>query len=293
MANYLRRQAGRSCFTVAVSLVLLSAAPAVGHADDAPQVTGGDRFVNNAGSACSWAFNAIDADGNPAAITAGHCDPAVEKGDPASEPGRTFALAPTVKIGPQTGSFEKSVLDGVRDYGIVRITDPARDSFRNNLVRTATGTIPITGVGVPVVGAPVCKYGATTGFTCGIILAVDQPDPNRPPIRFTHTALSLPGDSGGALFSGTLAIGIVSQGGYTDTPTEFPTERPDPAPAVALPAPLDQIAKRLLAGDGRPSFEQLSPLADAILRAHPQFTMIAQSIADVLAENPGLQLRTS
>ncbi|BEK85412.1 S1 family peptidase [Nocardia seriolae] len=256
-----------------------------------PQVLGGDRFVNEAGSACSWAFEAIDAEGNPAMVTAGHCDPATVADRP-TEPGRTFEVTAGPKRGAQNGVFEQSVMDGVRDYGIVRILDPARDSFHGNLVRTATGAMPITGVGSPVIGEPVCKSGATTGFTCGVILAVDQPDPQRPPIRFTHTALSLPGDSGGALVSGTLAMGIVSRGGYTGDPTQFPTDKPDPTPSITLPQPLADLAKRLLAGDGRPAFEQISPLADTILRAHPQFTMIAQSVADIMAENPGLQLRT-
>ncbi|MFE3193518.1 S1 family peptidase [Nocardia sp. NPDC059240] len=256
-----------------------------------PQVTGGDRFLTEAGYACSWAFNAVDSDGSPAAITAGHCDAATEKEDQPATQGQTFDLTPALKQGDQTGSFEKSVMDGVRDYAVVRIAGPFQDSFRNNLIRAADGTLPITGIGYPVVGEPVCKAGATTGFTCGVILSVDQPDPSRPPIRFTHTALSLPGDSGGAIFSGTLAMGIVSRGGYTDDPAQYPTDKPDPVNA-ALPAPLDQLAKRLLAGDGRQAFEQLSPLIDAVLRAYPQLTMIAQSIADVVIENPGLHLRT-
>ncbi|WP_460717404.1 S1 family peptidase [Nocardia heshunensis] len=258
---------------------------------DGAQVAGGDRFLTDAGYACSWAFNAVDSEGNPAVITAGHCDAATEKEDRPDTRGQTFDLTPALKRGEQTGAFEKSVMDGVRDYAVVRIAEPFQDSFRNNLIRGIDGTVPITGVGYPVVGEPVCKAGATTGFTCGVILSVDQPDPLRPPIRFTHTALSLPGDSGGALFSGSLAIGIVSRGGYTDDPSQYPTDKPDPVNAV-LPAPLDQLAKRLLAGDGQPAFEQLSPLIDAVLRAYPQLTMIAQSIADVMVENPGLRLRT-
>ncbi|MGW4241860.1 S1 family peptidase [Nocardia sp. NPDC004722] len=257
----------------------------------AGEVAGGDRYLTDAGYACSWAFNAVDAEGNPAAITAGHCDAATETEDQPDTRGQTFDLTPALKRGDQTGAFEKSVMDGVRDYAVVRITEPFQDSFRNNLIRAAGGTLPITGVGYPVVGEPVCKAGATTGFTCGVILSVDQPDPLRPPVRFTHTALSLPGDSGGALFSGTLAMGIVSRGGYTDDPAQYPTDKPDAVNAV-LPAPLDQIAKRLLAGDGQVAFEQLSPLIDAFLRAYPQLTMIAQSIADVMIENPGLRLRT-
>ncbi|WP_405497103.1 S1 family peptidase [Nocardia sp. NBC_00511] len=273
----------------------------VATAPDVETIAGGDIFATpnpqgTAAAKCSWAFNAVDADGQSVALTAGHCNLAVRQGLSPSDYPATYRvtagrLAGAV-AGAPTGRFEKSVLDGQRDYSIVHATDSARDAFGDNLVRGPVGDsdIAVTGVGIPVVGAPVCKSGATTGFTCGVVTAVDQPDPQRPPARFKHSALSLPGDSGGALISGTLALGIVSSGGFdTDLPS-FPTEPPVELPSA--PAnPLFNLGK-MLDQVGPQRLQQLGPPVAAVL-PHAPFTMIAQSVADVLAENPGLRLRTS
>jgi len=261
-------------------------------------VAGGDRYMSitqpstHQGSICSWAFAAIDRAGNPAALTAGHCNAAALADEPIAADQRAYQLLPGNKPGAVLGTFEKSVVDGIRDYSIVRIAAPQRDTAAGNLVRGPVGAAPvrITGAGIPVAGAPVCKSGSTTGFTCGVITAVDQPDPQRPPIRFKHTALTLPGDSGGALVSGTLAMGIVSDGGIYSDPSVFPTDRPGvlPPPPPGLPS-----AGALLEQFGPRGFEQVSPPIDNLLPYVPQVTMIAQSVADVLAENPGLRIRTS
>ncbi|QIS20575.1 S1 family peptidase [Nocardia terpenica] len=304
-ARVAARQAGFLLAEASATPEFTAAAPGTAPADGpltgtlaatpAGQIAGGDVYVSaqpgQPGEAlkCSWAFNAVDRDGDPAALTAGHCNAAALAGLSATDDQQTFELLPGHVVGAQTGTFEKSVVDGVRDYAIVRIADPMRESFRNNLVRGENRTIAITGVGVPVVGAPVCKSGATTGFTCGIITQIDQPDPNRPPIRFKHTALSLPGDSGGALVSGTLAMGIISEGAGNTDPGQFPTGKPSQLP----PSPLSPILGQLLENIGPRGFEQAAPLADQFLRGVPQIMMVAQSVADVLADNPGLQVRTN
>ncbi len=269
-------------------------------AADAPAdpIAGGDIYLSRTppsdqAAKCSWAFNVVDPDGMPAALTAGHCNEAVLAGHPLTPDQQTFPWRNDHVTGPSTGSFEKSVVDGIRDYSIVRITPAARNSFRNNLVRGPIGgpDIRITGVGIPVPGAPVCKSGSTTGFTCGVITAVDQPDPQRPPIRFKHSALSLPGDSGGALLSGTLAIGIISDGGLYSDPSQFPTDRPSVLPPSAPGSPI--TLGRILQLIGPQAFQQAGPLVGQALPAVPQISMIAQSVADILDQNPGLRLRTN
>ncbi len=264
----------------------------------ADQIAGGDVYLSRTppssqAAKCSWAFNAIDTDGMPAALTAGHCNETVLDGEAIAPDQQTFQWQKDRVTGPATGSFEKSVVDGIRDYSIVRIAPAARKSFRNNLVRGPIGgpDIRITGVGIPVAGAPVCKSGATTGFTCGVITGVDQPDPQRPPIRFKHTALALPGDSGGALLSGTLAMGIISDGGIYSDPSQFPTDRPGVLPPAPPGSPI--TLGRILEQIGPQPFQQLGPLAGGVLPYVPQVAMIAQSVVDVLAQNPGLHLRTS
>ncbi|WP_040820474.1 S1 family peptidase [Nocardia jiangxiensis] len=261
-------------------------------------IAGGDVYLSRTppskqAAKCSWAFNVIAADGTPAALTAGHCNESVLAGRPISPDQQTFPWQNDHVTGPATGSFEKSVVDGIRDYSIVRISPAARNSFRNNLVRGPIGgpAIRITGVGIPVSGAPVCKSGSTTGFTCGVITAVDQPDPQRPPIRFKHTALALPGDSGGALISGTLAMGIISDGGIYSDPSRFPTDRPGVLPPAPPGSPI--TLGRILQQIGPQPFQQIGPLVGGVLPYVPQIAMIAQSVADVLDQNPGLHLRTS
>ncbi|MQY20692.1 hypothetical protein NRB20_38000 [Nocardia sp. RB20] len=270
--------------------------PVAQETSNAP-IAGGDVYVsrtpNNQAARCSWAFNVIDGDGTPAALTAGHCNESVLAGQPLAPDQQTFRWQHDRITGPATGTFEKSVVDGVRDYSIVRATPEARESFRNNLVRGPIGgpAVRVTGVGIPVSGAPVCKSGTTTGFTCGVIIAVDQPDPQRPPIRFKHTALALPGDSGGALLSGTLAIGIISDGGIYSDPTRFPTDRPSVLPPAPPGSPI--TLSRLLQQIGPGPLQSAGPLVGGVLPYIPQIAMIAQSVADVLAQNPGVQLRTN
>ncbi|WP_297613609.1 S1 family peptidase [Nocardia sp.] len=274
-------------------------------AADLGESAGGDGYIaiarpegaplvsNQKGSLCSWAFNGVAGDGSSVALTAGHCNLLALADEPNISDQKAYQLLSGRKLGEFLGSFERSVVDGIRDYSIVRLDDAARNSFDNNLVRGPVGAaaIAVTGVGVPVVGAPVCKSGVTTGFTCGVITAVDQPDPLRPPIRFQHTALALPGDSGGALISGTLAMGLVSEGGVSSEPG-FSDDKPGVLGTPGSPTlPID--LGRILQQIGPERLEQIAPFIAQLLPLVPQVTMTAQSAADILAENPGLRIRTS
>lgn len=274
-------------------------------AADLGESAGGDGYIavarpegvplssNLKGSLCSWAFNAAAGDGTSVALTAGHCNLLALADEPNISDQKAYQLLPDRKLGERLGSFGKSVVDGTRDYSIVRLDDAARDSFDNNLVRGPVGAsaIAVTGVGIPVVGAPVCKSGVTTGYTCGVITAVDQPDPLRPPIRFQHTALALPGDSGGALISGTLAMGLVSEGGVSSEPG-FSDDKPGVLGTPGSPAPPIDLG-RILRQIGPQRLEQVAPFITQLLPLVPQVTMTAQAVADIVAENPGLRIRTS
>ena len=77
--------------------------------------------------------------------------------------------------------------------------------------------LTVTGTAVPVVGAPVCKSGQSSYFTCGIVSAdrietqLVYPDGDSTTIRgFATTVCTLSGDSGGAIVTGTLALGVIS-----------------------------------------------------------------------------------
>ncbi|MBL1079137.1 hypothetical protein JK358_32510 [Nocardia sp. 2] len=244
---------------------------------------------------CSLAFHGSDGAGNTVTLTAGHCAP--DSFDPATvdaNPVRVHELTAT-GAGAAVGRFTV-VNNDLRDFAIIRIDDAHAARFQNNRVSTAqtpdspapgtpaeSGPLPtgsqdgtervsdnaqaqpirpaaasdpvlIDGVAAPVVGAPVCKSGAITGFTCGTITEVDQTyysrksdnpgDLKRLEGFFGFDTCGIHGDSGGSVITGTKALGIVSGSGNAD-------------------------------------------------RCEPRAGLTAQPIDTVIAENPGLQLRTS
>lgn len=95
-----------------------------------------------------------------------------------------------------------------------------------NIVRDVTA---IKGRGSQVVGGYVCKYGATSGYTCGHISSKwvapspsHVPSPDATFIMVTADAgyadLSEPGDSGGPWFNSTTAYGVHVGGQHTVMP---------------------------------------------------------------------------
>ncbi|WP_227979282.1 S1 family peptidase [Nocardia spumae] len=253
--------------------VIVMAAPPVGPPESDPQAqpiageqpnaprAGGDAYASVAGKmqlVCSTGFNGVDRNGNPVNITAGHCDPNIPAAGTANAPAM-FELLPGNHVGAQLGTFQKSVL-GNQDYSIVSIDAGARDRFANNLVRVpGAAPIAITGVADPVVGAPVCKSGSRTGFSCGVVNAVDQTvqvgdrDLTQ---SFSANICALPGDSGGTIVTGTMALGISSASSVADYPIcEIPN------------------------------------LIGALTGDAPQ--LFAQPVNQVLSDNPGLRVRTN
>lgn len=237
-----------------------AAKPIAGERNSGP-VAAGDAFASVAGRMqllCSSGFNGTDGHGNVVNITAGHCDPNIPAAGSANAPGM-FELLPGNHLGNQLGEFAKSVL-GEQDYSIVSIDQGNQDRFSNNLVRVpGAGPIAITGVATPVVGQPVCKSGSRTGFSCGVVNAVDQTvevGERNLTQAFSANICALPGDSGGPIVSGTQALGISSASSVADYPIcEIPN------------------------------------LIGALTGNAPQ--LFAQPLNAVLSDNPGLQVRTN
>lgn len=244
--------------------VLVMAPPAAGEtlpaaddvAEDLPAgpVAGGDGFASVSGDSslrCSFGFNGVDGNGDTVNITAGHCNPG----------GEDAAVHEVVgdKVGAPVGSFEKSVL-GDKDYSIMQIENEAEDRFNNNTVRVpGAAPVAVDGVASPVVGAPVCKSGSRTGFSCGVVNAVDQTvqvGDRQLKQSFSANICALPGDSGGPMVTGRQALGISSASSVADFPIcEIPN------------------------------------IIGALTGDAPQ--LFAQPVEAVLDENPGLQVRTS
>lgn len=198
-----------------------------------PRAQGGDTYITTPRAitpdidpaeigVCSFGFNAVDAAGTPYNLSAGHCDPtqenaAVPEGAPVYLP--DFA---DVARSKQIGAFRHSAMGeaaGGLDYSVIKLNDAgAAAGLDKPTVRGANGTtVTVTGTARPVIGAPICKSGQTSTFTCGLILAdsVDAPlhmaDGSTRLVRgFAGSTCTLGGDSGGAILTGTRALGITS-----------------------------------------------------------------------------------
>ncbi len=154
-------------------------------------ISGGDA-ITGSGGRCSLGFSTT---GN-AGITAGHCTSAIASWN---DPNGAF-------YGPSVGaSFPGN------DYGLIRndggLPQPGDVNLYNGSFQD------ITGAGDPQPGMQICKSGSTTGLTCGQVtqtgmtICYAQGCVNN---MAESTAAVNPGDSGGAWFAGSTAIGITS-----------------------------------------------------------------------------------
>lgn len=200
---------------------------------------GGDGYITTSvpiGQApsylvCSFGFTASDAAGRPLALSAGHCDPSPDAtGTDAAA--QVYEPEPSdLRASRRVGSFDVSGIGdtgGGLDYAVIALTEEAgAGALGQPSVRGASGSVlALTGTGVPVAGAPVCKSGQTSGYTCGTVLSADYSTnmsgsgAEMWAVRgFTHSACTLGGDSGGAIVSGSVALGITSGSSTASAPS--------------------------------------------------------------------------
>lgn len=228
-----------------------------------PSPMGGDTYVTTAAaikdtppteiSVCSFGFNATDSSGNPVNLSAGHCNPNADTGAGGAP---VYLPNPAnVHDSTQIGTFERSSLGASSglDWSVISLNDKGTASGLDRpTVRGANGsTVTITGTASPVVGAPVCKSGQSSSFTCGVVAAdrvetqLFMDDGSSRTVRgFASTACTLAGDSGGAIVTGTLALGITSgsnSGGAPDC-TEANLALAQFGGTASLGIPIDQVA---------------------------------------------------
>ncbi|POH61043.1 S1 family peptidase [Arthrobacter glacialis] len=228
------------------------------------------------GGLCSTGWNGFTKGGEPAIVSAGHCtmdgfltdayltNPIFDKaatGDPAVRPrllaplgtmgfsqfgGPGNSTTTTDPDGWHAGSnigTDVSVIDGLPENftqapKVAKWTGAATWAVPEQ-VSTDSTNINVTAVASPVLGAPVCKSGRTTGWTCGsvdeigayAVAGINYPseqNPNGDPLdiravrgfaSFTSTIMNDHGDSGGPIISGTTAVGITSGGGQMNDGT--------------------------------------------------------------------------
>ena len=193
---------------------------------------GGQGYIYVSGSSvyqCSLGFLGYRiSDGRSQASTAGHCTSATLGNSGYYT--KLNQLAPNVdaavpsgtNIGkPVTGSFR---LGSGNDGGLLDITTgigwspQARvDTWGGGSGAPNINSLDVTDRTFAIVGAPVCKSGSVSGWTCGEVLAVDTEldvgDGASGSVSINliiTSACVLRGDSGGTALSGGTAIGITS-----------------------------------------------------------------------------------
>ncbi|MDZ7931705.1 MAG: S1 family peptidase [Rhodococcus sp. (in: high G+C Gram-positive bacteria)] len=229
-----------------------------------PTPMGGDTYVTTSGpiadapatdiSICSFGFNAVDSSGAAVNLTAGHCNPNKATGSGGAP---VYLPDPAdISRSTQIGSFDRSSLgaeDGL-DWSVIALNDTGIASGLDRpTVRGANGsTVTVTGTASPVIGAPVCKSGQSSSFTCGVVAAdrvetqLYMEDGTSRTVRgFASTACTLAGDSGGAIVTGTLALGITSgsnSGGAPDC-NEANLALAQYGGTASLGIPIDQVTR--------------------------------------------------
>ncbi|MFI1016736.1 S1 family peptidase [Streptomyces sp. NPDC020965] len=160
----------------------------------------GGQAIYTGGSRCSLGFNVVRG-GTYYALTAGHC----------TNNGSTWYTGPNSSglLGNRTGSSFPN-----NDYGIIQHSNPAAADGRVSLYN---GTFrDITGAANATVGQSVQRSGSTTGLRSGRVTGLNA-SVNYGSGDVVHGMIQTnvcaqPGDSGGALFSGSTALGLTSGG---------------------------------------------------------------------------------
>ncbi|WP_351236609.1 S1 family peptidase [Streptomyces sp. NPDC002133] len=160
----------------------------------------GGQAIYTGGGRCSLGFN-VRSGSTYYALTAGHC----------TNIGSTWYTnsAQTTVLGPTAGSSFPT-----NDYGIIRHSNASAADGR---VYLYNGTYrDITSAGNASVGQSVQRSGSTTGLHGGTVTGLNA-TVNYGGGDIVHGLIQTnvcaePGDSGGALFSGTTALGLTSGG---------------------------------------------------------------------------------
>jgi hypothetical protein len=177
----------------------------------------GSPVASISGTACTLAFWGYQRSGKPVALTSGHCNSdagsAVSEfvgAKPFSEAGRLASKA--------FGSYTTTAFGDGYDVAVI---EAAPGVAANSLIHrwSSRRDLAVTGQVEPVVGAPVCKSGAATGWTCGVITSATRnytlQEAGSPSVYAFSTSLcSASGDSGAPVVTGSLAVGILSAGSF-------------------------------------------------------------------------------
>ncbi|UAJ78462.1 cell wall-binding repeat-containing protein [Leifsonia sp. ZF2019] len=177
-------------------------------------------------SICSTGFNGYAAGGAPTMATAGHClrgntpvpsDPVVASRYLQSAPNQQGTAGPIIG----TLASNTFMFGGGDDSGLIPVTG-ANLTPRGRVSTWNGSTLPVRGLKNATVGAPICKSGRTTGWTCGVVTRVnfDQKILGDGGAIVSVNSVSTTmcmwhGDSGGPAMIGSFAVGINSSGNWS------------------------------------------------------------------------------
>ncbi|MFE2598900.1 S1 family peptidase [Streptomyces sp. NPDC001840] len=161
----------------------------------APHLSGGDAIYSG-GARCAAGFNVVSGS-TYYFVTAGHCTSGTSTWY-ANSSGTTL-------LGTTAGTTFPS-----RDFGLVRYTNPSVP------VPGTVGTADITGAGNATVGMSVTLRGPVGGVRTGVVTSLNNT------VNYgggqivsgliATNICSYPGESGAPLYSGSIAIGVLSGG---------------------------------------------------------------------------------
>ena len=167
-------------------------------------LNGGQHLFRGVDPWCTSGFSVQNGSGTRGVLTAGHCDNSLSFNS-RSLPFQSEAYSGSYDVQWHTGPAELHVVNRIWD-GLFDTTTP--------YYRFITGTRPRA---QQFVGEVVCKYGMTSGPTCGTISSTTFAPSYVPGAAATFIVVtssiqdqSQPGDSGGPWYSGETAYGIMS-----------------------------------------------------------------------------------
>jgi hypothetical protein len=171
-------------------------------------------YSKDGGSVCSLGFNVRNAAGQKAFVTAGHC----AKTDNDLWWNRLYG----------DHYLGKRILWDYpeKDYAVIEYRNP--DVVAYGAVINDVGTVyEITGSEYPAAGDPVARTGITSTDLVGTVISpsktVTYDDGSELKNMIETTLCAKRGDSGGPMWSSTLAVGITSAGNDVDAPCSSST----------------------------------------------------------------------
>ena len=179
----------------------------------------------NSISICSTGFNGFSSTGAPTLATAGHCLLGNSPLPTDRTAYRYLQSAPNQlgSSGGPIGTLASSTFSfgNSNDSGLVPVTG-ANLTPRSQVSTWNGSTVPVRGMKNATVGAPICKSGRTTGWTCGTVYEVNYDQEilgdGGTIIHVNSVATSMcmwHGDSGGPAMIGNFAVGINSSGTWS------------------------------------------------------------------------------